>query len=335
MKDLVNSKIDRQNILNNKYAIAKFEKNINIDKYIWNNEKCFLKNDVAKLFDVDVRTISNYIFENEEELSENGYFVLSGNDLLKFKTENNIDKSSVTLKKSARLGMFNFRALLDLAMLMKNNQRAREIRSKMLDIVLQTLIEKSDGNLKYINRRDPSFLERSYISEKKRKEFVYTLTNFVDMNSYKYVYFTDRIYESIFREKSKEYRKILNLQAKDKTRDTMYTEVLNVVASFESGISYEIRETSKKLGRNLSKEEVDELIDKLASHPQQEIYLEDARRKMASRDKCFRNVNHKNLEEYITSVDKEDFEKFLGEKSKEFKKQIEEHKAVLERMKDK
>jgi hypothetical protein len=39
--------------------------------------------------------------------------------------------------------------------------------------------------------------------------------------------------------------------------------------------------------------------------------INKARNLMASRDLCFRDALHQNLDEYITDVSKTDFEKFL------------------------
>ena len=56
---------------------------------------------------------------------------------------------------------------------------------------------------------------------------------------------------------------------------------------------------------------------------------------MESRDKCFRDALHHKLEHYIQSVPKADFERFLGEKSKELEERILETREVFERLKDK
>ena len=55
---------------------------------------------------------------------------------------------------------------------------------------------------------------------------------------------------------------------------------------------------------------------------------------MASRDLCFRDALHKNIEEYISSVPQSDFERFLGEKSMELDKRLEEYKDALKRLKE-
>ncbi|MGC2601533.1 MAG: DNA-binding protein, partial [Rhodomicrobium sp.] len=62
--------------------------------------------------------------------------------------------------------------------------------------------------------------------------------------------------------------------------------------------------------------------------------METARAKMASRDFALRDAYHDKLKEYITSVPREDFERFLGAQSKELADRLEEAKDVLKRLKD-
>jgi hypothetical protein len=55
---------------------------------------------------------------------------------------------------------------------------------------------------------------------------------------------------------------------------------------------------------------------------------------MASRDICFRDALHKNLQEYIQAVPQADFERFLGEKSMELDARLEEYRDALKRLKE-
>jgi hypothetical protein len=57
------------------------------------------------------------------------------------------------------------------------------------------------------------------------------------MGNFKYPMYTNKIYVSIFRENAQEYRKILKLHENDKVRDTFYSEILDLVASYEYGLS--------------------------------------------------------------------------------------------------
>lgn len=62
--------------------------------------------------------------------------------------------------------------------------------------------------------------------------------------------------------------------------------------------------------------------------------IDKARIKMASRDLHFRNALHKKLEYYIQSVSEADFERFVGDQSMDFDKQLEQAKDIFKRLKD-
>ena len=85
MKDLTNTAISRQNILNNKFALAEIQKVVGIKGVLFENEIKFLMRQVADFFGVTERTIKGCIAQNKEELSKNGYEVLTGNRLIDFK----------------------------------------------------------------------------------------------------------------------------------------------------------------------------------------------------------------------------------------------------------
>ncbi|MCF7920272.1 MAG: hypothetical protein K9N06_10215 [Candidatus Cloacimonetes bacterium] len=60
-KDLTSSNIDRQNILNNRYAISEIQKAVDIQGIIFEGKLVFLIDQVADFFEVTPRTITNYI----------------------------------------------------------------------------------------------------------------------------------------------------------------------------------------------------------------------------------------------------------------------------------
>jgi len=55
---------------------------------------------------------------------------------------------------------------------------------------------------------------------------------------------------------------------------------------------------------------------------------------MASRDLAFRDALHKQLSEYITPLQGAEFERFLGDKSKELEERLEDAKDVFKRLKE-
>jgi hypothetical protein len=335
-KDLTVSAVDRQNILNNPYALREIEKAAHIKGIPFEGRSVVLKEQVAEFFEVTPRTIDNYIEKNGDELRQNGYEVLRGKRLkdLKLSVAENVGNEIDFVTKTTVLGVFDFRAFLNLAMLMTESEQARLLRKAILDIVLDTINQRTGGGTKYINQRDEEFLVSYFEEENYRKEFTDALRDCVDMGKFKYPLYTNKIYESIFNENAKEYRKILRLQEKDKVRDTFYSEILDLVSSYEYGFGQEIRAAYEKRGRKLSSWEVDDLFKAFEGMPHWKPMVEKARNKMASRDLAFRDALHHQLKEYITPVHREDFERFLGEKSKELAERIEDAKDVMKRLKE-
>ena len=80
-KDLTSSSINRQNILNNKFALSEIKKSIGIKCIQFNGKEVLLKEQVAEFFEVSVRTIELYLQKHESELQQNGYEVLRGKPL--------------------------------------------------------------------------------------------------------------------------------------------------------------------------------------------------------------------------------------------------------------
>ena len=331
-KDLTKSGIERQNILNNKYALQRIQEYIGIEGMLFEGEYRFTKRMVADFFQIDQSTIDRYLSAHETELRHNGYILYKGKQLKEFKLQfgHLIDKAS----KTTSLGLFNFRSFLNLAMLLKESENARLLRSKMLDIVIDTINQRAGGETKFINRRDANYLPDAMKESKYRKDFTSALSRYVKMDNNKYSFFTDKIYQSIFKENAREYKQILKLAQDDNARDTMYAEVLNSIASFETGLAYGIEKRSRELGRRLEREEVDQLFSEFTRHPQQRPYIEDARFKMASRDMHFRDALHLKLEEYIQSVSPSDFERFLGEQGVSFEKQLEDVARGMKSLQD-
>jgi hypothetical protein len=332
MKDLTLSNIDRQNILNNHQVLVTIQEHIGISGMLFNEEYKFTKQQISDFYQVDSGTIDRYLEGHENELRHNGYIVIKGKSLKEFKEQ--FGGVTNLSSKTPQLGLFNFRAFLNLGMLLVESEMAKAIRSKILDIVIDSLNFKSGGTTKYINQRDEDFLNSILKEPHYRKEFTNALNMYLDMGSFKYSYYTDKIYQCIFNENAIEYKRILNLKESESMRDTMYAEILKLIASYETGLAHEMEQTSKVLKRKLNKNEMNDLLEKFSNHPLYKPLIEDARTKMASRDYGFRQVFHENLENYINSVSKSDFDRFLGDKSKTLEERIDENIDVFKRLKD-
>lgn len=353
--DLTTSPVDRQNILNNPEALDSIQEFLGITGMLYDRQYRFTTAQLAEFFDVSDRTVKRYVENHLQELEHNGYCVLRGAKLKEFKelfgpliykdidqeSQRDIDVPLSTeqtdkqkLNRLKALAVFNFRAFLNLAMILVDSERAKSIRSAILDVVLDLVNKKLGGSVKYINQRDDEFLLAIVKEPKYRKEFTSALSRYLNMGNVKYKLYTDAIYQAIFKEKASEYKELLQLDEKDNVRETMYAEVLKLIASFEIGIADEMKEEYDRLGRLLEPTELDALIHRFVNRRHWEPQLEDVRVKMASRDYGFRDVVHKKLERYIDSISPDDYQKFLGEQSKSLQEQIDENIEVFKRLKD-
>ena len=335
MNDLTNAQLQRQNILNNRFALQAAEQHLQLGGVVFQGQTVFTKQQVMALFEVSDATVERYISNHGEELKANGYQLLKGKNLKEFKDL--VDVSLINEgNKAPLLGVFSFRAVLNLAMLLTESERAKAVRSRLLDIVMDVLAERTGGHTKYINQRDEHYLMASLQDESYRKQFTDALDHFVVEHQWKYVRFTNLIYQCIFRENATEYRKVLKLAAKENIRETMYSEVLTLIASFEAGIAHELELEFKRLERKLSMQEVEALFGRFESHPLFKPLILDARTKMASRDLGFRDALHHKLEAYIQSVPEADFDRFLGQTSKSLEDRLSDPAtlAVFKRLKD-
>ena len=119
---------------------------------LFEGEYRFTKEMVIDFFEIDLSTLNRYLANYEEELKHNGYILSKGKQLKEFKLQfgHLINKTT----KTTALGLFNFRSFLNLAMLLRESEKARHLRSKMLDIVIDTINQRTGGGTKYINRNE-------------------------------------------------------------------------------------------------------------------------------------------------------------------------------------
>lgn len=85
---------------------------------------------VAAYFGVGVKTLGSLVFDNRTELDASGYRVISGDELTSFK------KVSGIRSRAGSLALFTPRTVLNVAMLLRDSERAREIRVHLLDMAL-------------------------------------------------------------------------------------------------------------------------------------------------------------------------------------------------------
>lgn len=285
-KDLTNSRLDRQNILNNELAIKEVEEKAIVEAIFFHDRLLLTKEMVASYFDVDERTIERYLSANIDEFKENGYQILKGKELKEFLRcyDTHFGSDIYVPTKTTVLGVFDFRAFLNMAMLLSESEKARALRQLMLDIVIDLINRKTGGGTKYINQRDKDFVFSSLQEDNYRRQFTDALKNYVEDNRYKYAHFTDMIYVSIFKEKAKEYKKILDLKANDKVRDTFYSEILDIIAAYESGLADAIKCEYERVGHILSQKETEDLFKDFENMALWKPLIQRGRVKMANMD---------------------------------------------------
>lgn len=115
-KDLTNSSIERQNVLNNPYAVQEIQKAVDIQCIPFEDRIWLTKEQIASFFEVTPRTIDNYISKYEKELCHNGYEVIYGKRLNKFRIavwNQYVNETDFVNIKVPKLGIFDFRAFLN------------------------------------------------------------------------------------------------------------------------------------------------------------------------------------------------------------------------------
>jgi hypothetical protein len=358
-KDLTTSGIDRRNILNNNTAIQEVYKQVGFYGFRFEGKYRFTKQQVADYFEVDTRTIERILEQHRDEIFENGYVIYSGLKLKAFKeeltrylteTKMKLDVPDInvgnivqlyeneldSLSRTSQLSTFTYKGFLNVGMLLTGSDKAQKLRSAILDIVIDVLNRKLGGKTKYINQREEEFVPSAIREYNYRQEFTNALDNYITENKFKYSQLTDKIYNSIFKENAKEYRQILKLSSKDSVRSTMYSEVLDLIAGYENGFAGFLKRDSEGKGRKLSLSEAHILFAEYEETMSATLapLREKARTLMASRDLAFRDALHEKLKSYVNAVSSEDFEKFLGERSRDLEQRLLENKEVFERLKD-
>ncbi len=158
----------RQNILNNSYALMQVESAVGLRGIRFEGETIVLKEQIATFLGVTARTIDNYLERYADELAQNGYEVISGKRLQALKLElsasDDHETDFVIIGKAARVGIFPFRAFLNLAMLVAESERARKLRQVILDVVIDSINQRTGGQTKYINHVTKSFSNRGFRS---------------------------------------------------------------------------------------------------------------------------------------------------------------------------
>ena len=119
-KELTNSSIDRQNILNNSLAIQEIQEQIWMKWFYFEWKIWFTKKQVIDFFEVDRKTIDRYLEINQDELRKNWYEIFTGERLKEakntFKRDLNVplyEEDFGLNNAKSNLWMFDFRSFLN------------------------------------------------------------------------------------------------------------------------------------------------------------------------------------------------------------------------------
>ncbi|MEY4978066.1 MAG: hypothetical protein RLZZ352_336 [Pseudomonadota bacterium] len=85
MSDLTTSPHQRQNILNNRYALQAAEQHLALGGTHFEGATVFTKQQVMALFEISDTTVERYMASQGEELKANGYILQKGKNLNEFK----------------------------------------------------------------------------------------------------------------------------------------------------------------------------------------------------------------------------------------------------------
>lgn len=354
-RDLTTSLDDRKKILADTDTVKIIYDNLGFQGVLFDGRYRFTKQQLSRFYEVDSRTIERLLENFSKELSENGYELFKGSRLRLLKEAflqkvksndvsdtyvgdiTQVSENDIFSSSAPSVGIFTFKSVLNIGMLLTSSEKAKQVRSAILDIVIDVLNKKLGGATKFINQREEEFIPSIMREHNYRQSFTNALDKYIEKNSFKYAQLTDKIYLSIFKENAREYRKILALNSKESVRATMYSEVLDLIASYENGFAEQLKkefENNSKIPIRLSK--AHELFREFETTTEKvyEPLREKARGLMATRDMAFRDALHEKLREYIGTISLDDIDRFLGEKSKALDERIEENKEVFKRLKD-
>ena len=107
------------------------------------NTELYTTEMVANYYEVGIEAIKSLIHDNQDEIQKNGYKVLNGDELSSL-------KKLCQIKSRARsLATFTKRTVLNVGMLLRDSEIAKEVRSRLLDVAHDS--EKGNGNMTIID----------------------------------------------------------------------------------------------------------------------------------------------------------------------------------------
>jgi len=240
------------------------------------------------------------------------YFVSianSGNGLKTHKTGKIID--SKTGKVLSKEYILSVDMAKELAMV-ENSEIGKRVRKYFIRVEgeFKKVMRIATMDPKFINQIAEKFFETREETKEYRKDFTDCVKDYVAVKNYGT--YTDMLYNFLFLERAKEYRKLLNLVKKDLTRNSMYEEIILIIGAFETGLSGEVEKEFKRSGRMLTQKEFEKVFKDFSSQRNWLVYQKRARSIMATYDEELRKIKHPKLIDYRKEFSQEDIQKLLG-----------------------
>ncbi|TAG12264.1 MAG: hypothetical protein EAZ41_04615 [Sphingobacteriia bacterium] len=145
-----------------------------------------------------VGILFRFIDSSELEFKENGYEVFTGSRLKVLRTAFEESASSgrhgtdinvgimvqspenkLISSKTSVIGILTFTAFLNVGMLLTNSERAKELRSAILNIVIDFLNKRIGESTKFINQREEDFVPSALREFNYRKESTNALNAYI------------------------------------------------------------------------------------------------------------------------------------------------------------
>jgi len=201
----------------------------------------------------------------------------------------------------------------ELAMI-ENNEIGKRVRKYFIRVEseFKKVMQIAATDSKTINQLAEQFWETRQEAKEYRRDFTDCVKDFIEVKNYGT--YTDMLYNFLFLERAKEYRKLLSLIKKDFTRNYMYEEILLIIGAFETGLAGEVEKKFKKLKRHLTQSEFNEIFKEFSSQRNWQVYQKRARNIMATYDDDLRNIKHPKLIDYKKEFSQEDIRKLIGNK---------------------
>lgn len=226
-----------------------------------------------------------------------------------------LNKGKIKDPKTGRVVARDYIISVDMAKelaMIENSEIGKKVRKYFIRVEsdFKKVMQIATMDPKFINQLASQFFETREETKEYRRDFTDCIKDFVAVKNYGT--YTDMLYNFLFLERAKEYRKLLNLVKKDLTRNSMYEEIILIIGAFETGLAGEIEKRFKKLGRMLTQKEFEKVFKEFSAQRNWLVYQKRARNIMATYDEELRKIKHPKLIDYRKEFSQEDIQKLLG-----------------------